>query len=239
MTVSPTALHCEIDGTGPDLVMLHPIGLDGAFMQPAANAFRKSWRVIRIDLRGHGRSPSLAAGTGLDAHVADVRAAIEAHCDRPAILLGVSFGGMLAQLVALAHPQLVAGLVLCGCPPRIASENRAMIRERGLAAERDGMEAIVAPTIERWFTPSFAADPWVTRVRNRLLTDDPIAWSASWHAISTFDALSRLREIKVPTLVVAGGRDAATPLAASDALANSIPGAKLVVLPGAPHMMQL
>ena len=239
MTISPSALHCEIDGTGPDLVMLHPIGLDGAFMQPPAAAFRNSWRVIRIDLRGHGRSPSLAAGTGLDAHVADIRAAIEAQCDRPAVILGVSFGGMLAQLVALAHPQLVAGLVLCGCPPRIAPENCATMRERGLAAERDGMEAIVAPTIERWFTPAFAADPWVTRVRNRLLTDDHVAWSASWHAISTFDALSRLGEIAAPALVVAGERDAATPLAASEALTNAIRGAKLAKLPGAPHMMQL
>jgi formyl-CoA transferase len=219
--------------------MLHPIGLDGDFMQPTAAAFRKAWRVIRIDLRGHGRSPSLAAGAGLDTHVADIRAAIEAHCRRPAILLGVSFGGMLAQLVALADPQIVAGLVLCGCPPRIAPENRPMMRERALAAERDGMEAIVAPTIERWFTPSFAADPWVTRVRNRLLTDDRAAWSASWHAIGTFDALPRLGEIAVPTLVVAGERDAATPLAASEALAQAIRGARLVKLPGAPHMMQL
>jgi 3-oxoadipate enol-lactonase len=114
-----------------------------------------------------------------------------------------------------------------------------LLRERGLAAERGGMVAVVEPTVERWFTPSFLADPAVNGVRERLLRNDPLNWSATWHAIATFDALTELGNIRTPTLVIAGERDAATPLAATAAIADAIPGARRVILPGAPHMMQI
>ena len=129
--------------------------------------------------------------------------------------------------------------MLSGCTGGFAPEVRPVLRERGLAAERDGMDAVVPATIERWFSPAFRADPQVERVRERLRTDDVDSWSAGWHAISTFDALPRLGEIAVPTLVIAGEIDAATPLAAATKLAQSIRGARFEVLPAAPHMMQI
>ena len=139
----------------------------------------------------------------------------------------------------MRHPDAVAALVLCGCTGGFAPELRPVLRERGLAAERDGMNAIVEPTIERWFTPAFRGDPAVDRVRERLRTDDASSWSAAWHAISTFDAFPRLAEVRIPASVVAGEVDAATPLAAATKLAQSIRGARLTVLPAAPHMMHI
>jgi 3-oxoadipate enol-lactonase len=239
MTVSPVRLHCQVEGRGPELVILHPVGLDHTFMGALSASVRDAWHVVSIDLRGHGRSPAAAAGATLDDYVADIHDAVARHCVAPPVVLGLSFGGMLAQLLALTHPAAVAGLVLCGCPPTINPEARPALRERGLAAERNGMEAIVAPTLERWFTPRFLGDPAVEGVRNRLLRDDPLGWSAAWHAISTFDALPRLGEIHVPALVVAGEHDAATPAETSRTLAHAIPGAGLSTVRDAPHMMQL
>ena len=234
-----TTLHCEVTGTGRDLVLLHPVGLDHTFWQSLATAAARTHRVIAIDLRGHGRSPPADKGTSLDDYVDDIHATIAQHCKAAAGVLGLSFGGMLAQMLALRHPEDVAGLVLCGCTGGFADEVRPVLRERGLAAERDGMEAIVAATIERWFTPAFRADPAVERVRQRLRTDDAVSWSAAWHAMSTFHALPRLGEIAVPTLVIAGELDAATPVAGATKLAESIRGARLRVLASAPHMMQI
>lgn len=230
-------LACIVAGSGPDLVLLHPVGLDRTFWGPLASA--PAHRVVSVDLRGHGASPRAERGTTLDDFADDVHAAIGRHCRGPATVLGLSFGGMLAQMVALRHPADVAALVLCGCTGGFAQEIRPVLRERGLAAERDGMASVVDATIERWFTPAFRADPAVDRVRERLRTDDVAAWSAAWHAIATFDAYPRHGEIRVPTLVVAGESDAATPLAAATRLAQSIAGARLHVLPGAPHMMQI
>jgi 3-oxoadipate enol-lactonase len=232
-------LHCRVTGAGPDLVLLHPVGLDHTFWPALVAAASRTHRVVAVDLRGHGRSPAAQGETPIDDYADDVHAAIERHCRGPATVLGLSFGGMLAQLVALRHPGAVTALVLSGCTGGFAPEVRPLLRERGLAAERYGMEAIVPATIERWFTPASRDDPEVERVRERLRTDDVASWSAAWHAISTFDALPRLAGIRAPALVIAGERDAATPVAAAAKLAESIRGAQFTVLPAAPHMMQI
>jgi 3-oxoadipate enol-lactonase len=100
------------------------------------------------------------------------------------------------------------------------------------------MAGVITATLERWFTPAYLATPAVATVRDRLLRDKVSNWSATWHAIAAFDALPRLGEVRVPTLVLAGERDAATPMPATEALAAAIPGARHQVLPDAPHMMQ-
>lgn len=232
-------LHCAVAGDGPDLVLLHPVGLDHTFWGSLAAAASRFQRVLCVDLRGHGLSPAADRSVHLEDYADDVYDAIKRHCRGAAAVLGLSFGGMLAQVLALRHPEVVAALLLCGCTGGFAAEVRPVLRERGLAAERDGMGAIVGPTIERWFSPAFRADPAVENVRERLRSDDPASWSAAWHAISTFDALPRLGEINVPTLVLAGEIDAATPCAAAAKLAEAIRGARLQVLRAAPHMMQI
>ena len=97
-------LHCEVDGSGPDLVVLHPVGLDLTFMGPFLTTATRGFRVVGIDLRGHGRSPAAPPDSRLDDYVTDIQAAMSRACSGPAIVLGLSFGGMLAQLLALAHP---------------------------------------------------------------------------------------------------------------------------------------
>ena len=183
---------CAVAGSGPDLVLLHPVGLDHTFMMPWLAQAGRGHRVVAVDLRGHGDSPAATRDTTLDDYVADIGAAMSAHCRGPATVLGLSFGGMLAQLVALAHPESVARLVLCGCTGGFAPEVRTILRERGVSAERSGMAGVVEATLDRWFTPSFRANEAVERVRTRLLADDVTSWSAAWHAMATFDALPRL-----------------------------------------------
>lgn len=77
-------------------------------------------------------------------------------------------------------------------------------------------------------------------MRDRLLADDVAGWSAGWHAIADLSATPQLGPVSVPTLVIAGELDAATPAALSETtVARAIPGARFMVLPGAPHMMQI
>lgn len=237
--MSPLRLHGRSEGSGPLTVLLHPVGLDGGFWGglPAALAGRR--RVLSLDFAGHGASPAVARPRPIEAYADDVAAAIR-EAGGPAEVVGLSFGGMVAQMVAIRHPDLVAALVPCGCGGTFAEEIRPMLRERGLTAERDGMQAVVEPTLTRWFTPGFLPDAAVERVRRRLLADEVAGWSAGWHAIAGLDAAPHLGALKVPTLVIAGELDAATPPAASEAtVVRAIPGARFQVLPGAPHMMQI
>lgn len=233
------SLNGVVTGEGEGLVLLHPVGLDQSFWGALPTMLGHRHRILRLDLRGHGQSPCGQGRAPIAAYAADVREAIRRYgMDRPTVL-GLSFGGMIAQTLALNHPDGISRLIACGCPGGIPEEVRPVLRERGLAAEREGMDAIVPLTIERWFTPAFTGSPIVERVRERLRTDAVRGWSDGWHAIADFNALPHLGRLDLPTLIVSGEKDQATSPAASAALAAAIPGAQLVTLPGAPHMMQL
>lgn len=238
--MSTVRLHGRMEGSGPMVVLLHPVGLDGTFWGGLPAALAPQRRVLSLDLAGHGGSPATARPRPIETYADDVAAAIREAGGGPAAVVGLSFGGMVAQMVAIRHPELVSALLPCGCGGTFAAEIRPMLRERGLMAERDGMQAVLEATIERWFNPEFRADAAVERVRQRLLSDDVAGWSAGWHAIAGLDATPHLGGIRVPTLVIAGEKDAATPPAAAEAtIAKAVPGARLTVLPGAPHMMQI
>jgi 3-oxoadipate enol-lactonase len=232
-------LHGVVEGTGDEVVLLHPIGLDSTFWGPLPETLARSHRVLRLDLRGFGRSPIGDGPVPIRTYAADVHRAIVSHGFQRPTILGLSFGGMIAQVLALAHPSSVSRLVLCGCPGGIPEAARGLLRERGLIAERNGMEDIIEPTIARWFTPSFTDADIAEQVRLRLRKNSVRAWSEGWRAIADFNALPSLGHIKAPTLVVSGAFDAATSPEASAALAAAIPGAELVTVEDGPHMMQL
>jgi 3-oxoadipate enol-lactonase len=233
-------LHHTDEGQGAPVVLLHPIGLDGGFWGGLPRVLAASRRVLSLDLAGHGASPSVARPRAIEDYADDVARTVREAGGGKAALVGLSFGGMIAQMVALRHPDLVSALVACGCGGDFPEPVRPMLRERGLAAEREGMAAIVDSTIDRWFTDGFRTQPAVQRVRDRLLSDDVAGWSAGWHAIADLSATPRLAALAIPTLVIAGEKDVATPPAMAEAtVARAIPGARFVVLHNAPHMMQI
>ncbi len=237
--MSATHLHVRSVGTGRPLILLHPVGLDSTFWDGLVQPLSRRYRVLAVDTAGHGMSADAQRPGRMADRVADVIDLILRESLGPVALVGVSFGGMIAQNVALARPDLVTSLVLAACPGRIPAEARDAILARGAEAERDGMAAVVEPTLQRWFTPGFMSTEAVAGVRRRLIADAPSGWAAAWEAIAEHDALERLGDFAGKALVVAGEADLATPLPAKQALAEAMPGARLVVLQGAPHMMQI
>jgi 3-oxoadipate enol-lactonase len=197
------------------------------------------YRVLLVNLRGHGNSPPAQAGYSMADYAADVEATMRRQKIGPAIVIGLSFGGMIAQRLAVSNPDLVSALVLCGCPASIPQEASETMRERGREAERCGMEAVIEATLTRWFTSDFRSDDAVAVVADCLRRRDPADWSAAWHAIADFAGAPGLEQIDAPALVVAGECDASIPVTSSRLLAEKLPNAELVVIPGAPHMMQI
>ena len=133
----------------------------------------------------------------------------------------------------------MCSLVLADTTSTLPAEARRAMIERGEAAEHGGMAKVVESTLERWFTPSFMNSDIVARCRERLLADDIQGWAATWRAISEVDTESRLKEIRVPTLVIIGEVDLSVPVARARAMANQIPGGTLHIIAGAPHMAPL
>jgi 3-oxoadipate enol-lactonase len=230
-------LHHVVEGAGRRVLLLHPVGLDHTFLQPLSERLSAHFRVMRMDLRGHGRSPVKPLASGLDEFADDVHETLVQQRFAPCAVVGFSFGGMVAQTLALRHPQDVDALLPCACPGSLAPENRTVSEKRGTDAERGGMAEVVEATLDRWFTPAFRAAGKDADSRERLLTDDPRGWAQGWRAIARIDNLPRLHAVRVPTLCIAGELDKSSPPHIVEAIAKAIPGAQFRVIPGAPHML--
>jgi 3-oxoadipate enol-lactonase len=232
-------LFHKIEGTGPAIVLLHPVGLDHSFWGEFASKAAETHMVVAVDLCGHGQSDPAKPGRGIGAYADDVIGLLDELGLSSTSLLGLSFGGMIAQEVALRNPARISTLVVGACAGRIPPEAREAVRGRGQTDPETGMASVVDTTVARWFTLAFIDTPAVTRVRERLLVNDPQGWAAGWDAIAGFDAQERLGTLMARTLVIAGELDAGTPVAATKAMADAIPGAEFTMLAGAPHMMQI
>lgn len=232
-------LHAAQEGGGRPIVLLHPVGLDGACWDWVAPALCSTHRVIRIDLRGHGQSPAAPLVGDVYAFAGDVARTLDRLRAGPAAIVGVSFGGMVATALAIARPDLVSALVASACPSAIPETARSTIASRGTDAERGGMAAVLDETLARWFSEPFLGSEAVEAVRQRLLADDPKGWSAAWQAIADLDLTARLAEIRAPALCLHAENDRATSLAAMQATADRIPGARLTLVEDAPHMLHI
>lgn len=236
LTVNGVRLHYELEGQGPALLLLHPVGLDLSWWQPQVEALRSEFQVLRLDFRGHGESAVAPPPYTLVGFANDVHEFLRAVKIRAVHAIGLSLGGMVAQELALRHPADVRSLVLANTLCTLPAQARQAMRARGEAAKQGGIAAVIEPTVERWFTPGFLSSPLVARCREGLLANDVGAWAATWHAIADLETLPRLGEIHVPTLVTTGDADVSTPVPAAQLIADHIDGATLRVMPGAPHM---
>lgn len=231
------SLHHEIVGHGPNVVLLHPVGLDLTFLTPVAELLGKDFTVLSVDQRGHGQSPAMPAAHSLDDYADDLHALLNNIGFAPAAIAGFSFGGMVAQALALNYPADVTALVICASRATLPAPGRAISQARGDDARAGGIAAVLEATLDRWFTPQFRAAGKDAPARARLLSDDVDGWAQAWHAMANVETLPRLPTLRVPTLCLTGERDKSAPPDVVKEMANAIPGARYAELPGAPHML--
>jgi 3-oxoadipate enol-lactonase len=176
--------------------------------------------------------------SGLQDYADGVRAVLDALGIAQACVVGLSLGGMVAQALALSAPSRVNALVLAHTSARTDPAVAEIWRGRIAQLESEGLEAQVATTLARWFTPDFAAQSPLTLqwVASLIRAATPAGYRCAAEAICRLDHLDALPAIRVPTLVVAGAEDVAVPPSAAGALASRIAGARLEVLQGAAHI---
>ncbi len=237
--VNEVCIHYDLNGKGHPVVLLHPVGLDLSCWESQVETLCTEFQVLAIDLRGHGRSEVTPPPYSLGIFAADVHALLLFLGLAPAHVVGLSLGGMVAQVLALEYPEDVMSLVLSDTASSLSSEGRAAMIARGRAAAQGGMESVVPATLERWFTTGFMGSEVVARCRRRLLADNVVAWEATWQAISELNTEPRLGEIEVPTLVVHGELDASSPVERANRMAEAIRRGQFHLMPGAPHMAPL
>jgi len=245
-TFSAPQLHVALQGQGTPVVLSHALGLDmamweGFAAQLAAGALGQPHEVLRYDHRGHGTSAVPAGLYSMDDLVDDAARVVREWGRGPVVWIGLSMGAMVGQGLAIRHPELVSRLVLANTTSRYPEAGVASWKQRVATVQAQGMPAVADMVVERYLHADFrAADPAATNaIRTRLLRDDPAGYAASCHAVGNVDWLDRLHQVRCPTLVIAGARDAGAPPAMSEAIAERIPGAVLRIIDDASHLSVL
>ncbi|MDE2301039.1 MAG: alpha/beta fold hydrolase [Sphingomonadales bacterium] len=228
---------------GPVLCLCHSLSSDsGVWSAQVAPLLGAGWRVLRLDMRGHGGSEAGAGGWTMAGLAGDVIGVLDALGLERVHFAGVSIGGMIGQQLGLDHPGRVQSLLLCGTSPQAVPGGQAMWDARFAAIRAAGSLApLAAATMARWFTGDFRArcpDRW-QQVHDTIAATAVAGYIAGAGAIIAFDVLDRLPEIRLPALVLCGDEDSGTPPAGNRLIAERIPGARYVEMPHARHIPML
>ncbi|WP_430383288.1 3-oxoadipate enol-lactonase [Streptomyces sp. P10-4] len=227
-------LHHTEEGpaSAPALLLGPSLGTSLALWDEVAPELSAGHRVIRWDLPGHGGSAADLIRPG--ATVGDLAALVLELADALGVdrfaYAGVSLGGAVGLHLAVHHPERLTSLAVLCSSAHFGGE--APWRERADRVRREGLDGLAESADARWFTPGFSVPRLVRDHREA----DPAAYAACCDALAAFDLRDRLGGITVPTLLVAGRQDPATPPAHLREIADAVPAATLVELPGASHL---
>jgi 3-oxoadipate enol-lactonase len=237
MTMS-ARLHAVEDGPAgaPVLVLGPSLGTDVGLFDAQVDAFAGRHRVIRYDLRGHGGSEVVPGPCTIADLAADVLALLDDLGVGRFSYAGVSVGGAIGQQLALTVPDRVGELALIATAAQFADPPSWAVRAQQVREQ--GTELLVPSRTGTWFTAEFAArEPAEAERLLAMLRSTPAeGYAACCEAIGVFDVRDRLGEISAPTLAIAGAEDPATTGEMMRELAEGIPGAQFVVIPGAAHL---
>jgi 3-oxoadipate enol-lactonase / 4-carboxymuconolactone decarboxylase len=239
LKVNGVEVFYELSGpTGaPVVVFSNSLGTTLAMWDGVVPALRGRYRVLRYDTRGHGRSQVLDAPITIDDLAADLVGLLDGLEITRAHVVGLSLGGMTGQALASRYPDRVASLTLMATTAYMPSQQSW--DERASLVRTQGTAAIVEATMGRWFTPDYPtqAPERVSPVREAFIGIDPVGYAVCCNAIGRMDLRSVIGQISAPTLVIAGANDPATPVPMAEEIRSTIPGAELLVLPRAAHLL--
>ncbi len=221
----------------PPLLLVMGLGMGSDAWHTLPDRLSRRFRVVTFDNRGTGRSTGPRGGFRIRDLADDAARVLDAEGLHQAFVFGISMGGMIAQELALRHPPRVRALALGAT---FGGHRRSRKPRPGVALDlllvtllsrrprrmarllvSDGFAARHPERIEAWLAG--LGRPPRSTVRRQLL------------AVALHEAEQRLRQLRVPTLVIGGDRDRLVPVENSRRLAALIPGARLVVLPGTGH----
>ena len=217
----------------PSLLLIHALGTTRELFAPQCDALSPALRLLRYDLRGHGRSQAPPEPCTLEQLGRDALAVLDAAGVERAHVLGVSIGGLVALWLGIRAPERVGRLVLANTSARIAS--REFWQERIEQVSRGGLAELGDATLARWFTEPFLRREPATAQRHRamLAACSVEGYVGCCAALRDADLSQRASEIRAPALVIAGAHDSATPASDGERLAKQIAGARLLTLPAA------
>lgn len=239
-TINGVTMNYQVEGAAnaTAVVLHHPLATNLTIWNELTAALVPTYRVVRFDARGHGLSEAPKGPYDFATLSADVVALMDHLKIERAHFLGLSMGGMVGQYLGLDHARRFASLQLVSTSSRIPPEARQLWIDRVTVAREQGMTSQVAPAMPRWLTERNRANPALVARMTRFLETTPLEGYAGWcQAIEKLDVTARLKNITLPTQVIVGAEDPATPPAAAQAIHREIAGSTLIEMPATSHML--
>jgi 3-oxoadipate enol-lactonase len=237
LTAGHGALTAVRTGRGRDLVILHSLLTDRHAFDPVLPALAERFRVTLFNLPGfHGSEPAITAL--LDAYIARIEDGFqEWGIEKDSILLGNGFGGTLALAFAIAHPERIGKLIISDAAPGFPEEGKQAFRVMAEKVAAGGLGAIAEIAAKRVHSPDYLkAHPEAVEERKAaLLKINPKAFAAACKILDEADLVPLMHKLEVPTLVLCGELDQATPPELNKLIAEKVPGAKYIELAGCGH----
>jgi 3-oxoadipate enol-lactonase len=227
-------IHWRADGppNAPTLLCSNSLGSDLDLWRPQLDALR-SYRIIRYDTRGHGRSSATPGPYGLDLLGEDAVAVMDAAGTKRADFMGISLGGLTGMWLGIHAAERVRKLVLANTGAKIGTTESW--NQRIEAVRSQGLAAIADSVLARWFTPEFSASGAgiLAQIRATFVATPPEGYIACCEALREADLREEIARIQAPVLVVTGAGDVSTPPALGQLVSDRIAGARLVTLAAA------
>jgi 3-oxoadipate enol-lactonase len=233
--VDGCSLNVEVEGrdSAPVLMLSNSLGTDLHMWDDQMPEFTGHFRVIRYDRRGHGKSGTTKGPYSFDLFGRDILRIIDALRIKRINWCGLSMGGMDGQWLGANARDRVDKLVLANTNFYYA--DKAPWADRIKFVQTNGLEKLVDPNMERWFTKGFRerAPQAIARMKEMFLASNRDGYVACVEAIRDMDFRASNPGVTTPTLVIVGKHDPATPPSAGEAIASQIKGAKLASLDAA------
>jgi 3-oxoadipate enol-lactonase len=237
------SINYAVDGKdGPWLVLSNSLATDLSMWDEQARALSSTYRVLRYDQRGHGKSEATQGRYTFDLLMADALALMDGLSIEHAHFCGLSMGGATALGLAQRHPGRLNRVVVCDSGCASTPQSAQQWEERIAVAQQDGMAALVEPTVRRWFPPEVMAGKpdYLDKVRAMIGATPVAGFVGCAAALADHDFRSRVASTKPPVLFIAGEKDAGGAVAiAMRGLHQTLPGSHYVELAGAGHISNL
>jgi 3-oxoadipate enol-lactonase len=229
-------LHVQIQGpkTGPAIVFSNSLGTDLRLWDQVVPLLPPHLRLIRYDTRGHGLSDCPPGPYSMGALVRDAERLLDVLAVRDCVFVGLSIGGLIAQGLATKRLDQVRALVLSNTASKIGTKE--IWQDRIEMVETQGLTQMSAAIMERWFSKPFQNGPDVSLWRRMVETTPTAGYAGCCAAIAGTDFYTTTAALRLPTLVIAGSEDGATPPDLVRETADLIPGSRFEILRGTGHL---
>jgi 3-oxoadipate enol-lactonase len=234
----PYTVYGNDSTTRPRLVLIHSLAMSRLLWKPVAERLASRATILTLDCRGHGDATKASGPYRLEDFASDLAQLMDHLGWAKAYVAGASMGGSVALQFAVSYPSRVLGLGLIDTTAWYGAEAKQRWEWRAHEAEEKGLGALIDFQQTRWFTDKYREQNTEegARCRSIFLAGAVSSFAATCRMLGDFDLRSKLSGLEMPTAVVVGDEDYATPPDMARVLQSGIPGATLQVIPAARHL---